>query len=216
MADTAEDRITIVIADDHPVYRDGLASAIAERPDLELVGEASDGHTALATIEQAAPAIAVLDVSMPDLDGIEVLKALRRDERPTAVLLLSGSRDGEGTYGAIAAGAAGLLLKTAESDTICEAIRTCARGGAVFSPELHESLATEIRAREQQQRPLLSARELEILRMTAAGAGAAAIAVELHLSVATVRTHMQNGYQKLGVSDRAAAVAAAMRLGLIH
>ena len=210
------ERTTIVIADDHPVYRRGLARAIGDRPELELVGEASDGRSALSVIEQLAPDVAVLDVSMPELDGIQVLKALRRDERHTAVLLLSGSTHAEGTYGAIAAGAAGYLLKTAENDTICDAIRTCARGGTIFSPELHDSLATEIRAREQQQRPLLSPRELEILRMTAGGSSAAAIADELHLSIATVRTHIQNGYQKLGVSDRAAAVAAAMRLGLIE
>ena len=210
------DRITIVIADDHPVYRRGLARAIADRPEFELLGEASDGRSALTLIEETVPDVAVLDISMPELDGVQVLKALRRDERPTAVLLLSGSTHAEGTYGVIAAGASGYLLKTAENDTICDAIATCSRGGTVFAPELHQSLATEIRAREQQQRPLLSPRELEILRMTASGSGAAAIAEALHLSIATVRTHIQNGYQKLGVSDRAAAVAAAMRLGLIE
>lgn len=210
------ERVTVVIADDHPVYRRGLARAIADRPDLQLVGEEADGRGALQTIEETAADVAVLDISMPDLDGIQVLKALRRDDRLTAVLLLSGSPHVEGAYGAIAAGATGYLLKTAEHETICDAIRTCARGGTVFSPELHDALAGEIRSREQQPRPLLSPRELEVLRLTAGGSGAAAIADHLHLSVATVRTHIQNGYQKLGVSDRAAAVAAAMRLGLIE
>ncbi|HZO36799.1 MAG TPA: response regulator transcription factor [Solirubrobacteraceae bacterium] len=210
----SDKRVTIVIADDHPVYRRGLARAIADRPDLELAGEAEDGRTALALIEQTSPAVAVLDISMPGLDGIQVLKAVRRDARPTAVLLLSGSTHAEGTYGVIAAGAAGYLLKTAEHETICDAIRACARGDTAFSPELHDSLASEIRSRET--RPLLSPREIEILRLTASGSGAAAIAEALHLSIATVRTHIQNGYQKLGVSDRAAAVAAAMRLGLIE
>lgn len=207
---------TIVIADDHPIYRRGLARAIAERPDLELSGEAGDGREALALIERHAPDVAVLDISMPELDGIQVLEAVRRGSGSTAVLLLSGSTHAAGTYGAIAAGAAGYLLKTAEPETVCDSIRACARGQTVFSPELQESLVTEIRARELQLRPLLSARELEILRLTAEGSGAAATAAALHLSIATVRTHIQNGYQKLGVSDRAAAVAAAMRLGLIE
>jgi two-component system nitrate/nitrite response regulator NarL len=212
----AEDQVSVVIADDHPVYRRGLARAISERPDLRLAGEAADGRAALEAVVQHAPDVAVLDISMPAMDGMQVLKALRRDDRPTAVLLLSGSEQVEGLYGAIAAGAAGYLLKTAEHEAICDAIRAVARGGTVFSPELHASLALDIRAREHQERPLLSARELEVLRLTASGSGAAAIAEQLHLSIATVRTHIQNAYYKLGVSDRAAAVATAMRLGLIE
>lgn len=209
-------RITVLIADDHPIYRRGLARAICEQDDLELIGEAADGKSALETIERAEPDIAVLDASMPDLDGIDLLEALRHGACPTVTLLLSGAAHADGAYDAIAAGAAGYLLKTADGDVICDAIRSCARGGAVFSPELHTSLASAIRLREQQHRPLLSHRELDVLRMTAAGAGAAAIAEQLHLSIATVRTHIRNGYQKLGVSDRAAAVATAMRLGLIE
>ena len=120
---------------------------------------------------------------MPQLDGIQVLKAVRRDAPSTAVLLLSGSTHAEGTYGAIAAGAAGYLLKTAEPETICDSIHACADGRAAFSPELQESLFSEIRSRELQPRPLLSSRELEILRLTAEGSGAGAIAGTLHLSV---------------------------------
>jgi two-component system nitrate/nitrite response regulator NarL len=209
-------RVTVIVADDHPVYRRGLARTIAERPDLELLGEAADGREALALVEEHDPDVAVLDISMPELDGVQVSRALQRDARRTAVMLLTGSAQVEGMYGAIAAGASGYLLKTSDPDEICDAIAALARGETVFSPELHASLALDIRARERDDRPLLSPRELEVLRLTAAGANAAEIAGRLHLSVATVRSHIQHGYQKLEVSDRAAAVAKAMRLGLIE
>lgn len=212
----SEPRTTVVIADDHPVYRRGLARAIADRPDLRLLGDYGDGAEVLAGIAELAPQVAVLDIAMPKLDGIQVLKALERDAHPTAVLLLSGADEAEGLYLAVAAGARGYLVKTAELEEICDAIRAVARGETVFSPELQGALAQQIRARELEPRPLLSARELDVIRRSAAGANAATIAEDLHLSIATVRTHIQNAYQKLGVSDRAAAVATAMRLGLIE
>jgi two-component system, NarL family, nitrate/nitrite response regulator NarL len=190
--------------------------AIAERPDLELVADVSDGKAALTVIEESQPDVAVLDIQMPGLDGLGVIRALRARDLSTPVLLVSGSGDADGLYGALAAGASGYLLKTAEHHAICDAIAAVARGEVLFSPELHVALAREIRAREHASgRPLLSERERDILRLTATGSSAADIAKDLHLSVATVRTHLQNAYQKLDVSDRAAAVAQAMRLGLI-
>lgn len=198
------------------MYRSGLVRALAARADLELVAEAGDGRAALEAIATLEPDVALLDIRMPVLDGIEVTRALRARGLATAVLLLSGSEDPERLYTALAAGVSGYLLKTSEHAEICDAIAAVARGEVVFSPELHAALAQDIRAREQQaERPFLTDREQEILRLTAAGRSAAQIAADLYLSVPTVRTHLQNAYQKLDVSDRAAAVAKAMRLGLI-
>jgi two-component system nitrate/nitrite response regulator NarL len=207
----------VVLADDHPVYRGGLVRAISARADLELVAEVGDGQAALEAITTLRPDVALLDMRMPGLGGLEVAKALRARESATAVLLLSGSEEREGLYAALAAGVSGYLIKTAEHVEICDAIAAVGRGDVVFSPELHAALARDIRAREHEtERPFLTEREQQILRLTAAGRSAADIAGDLHLSIATVRTHLQNAYQKLEVSDRAAAVAKAMRLGLIE
>jgi two-component system nitrate/nitrite response regulator NarL len=206
----------IVLADDHPVYRRGLVRAIFSRPDLKVIEEVGDGTAALEAITRLQPGAALLDIGMPGLDGLGVVRALRARGDSTPVLLLSGSADAEGLYAAFAAGASGYLLKTAEPDEICDAIAAVARGETLFAPELTAALAKEIRTREQAAaRPLLSPREQEVLRLTAGGRSAAQIAADLYLSVPTVRTHLQNAYHKLEVSDRAAAVAVAMRLGLI-
>jgi two-component system, NarL family, nitrate/nitrite response regulator NarL len=209
-------RTRIVLADDHPVYRTGLARAIAQRVDLEVVAEVGDGRAALEAIAAWQPDVAVLDIRMPGLDGLEVVTALRAREVGTRVLFLSGSENAESLYAALAVGASGYLLKTSEPAQVCDAIAAVARGEVLFAPELHVALARDIRAREQVgERPFLTEREREILHLTAGGGSATEIAAGLHLSVATVRTHLQNCYQKLDVSDRAAAVAKAMRLGII-
>jgi two-component system nitrate/nitrite response regulator NarL len=205
------------LAEDHPVYRRGLVRAVSARHDLELVAEASNGREALDAILAAEPDVALLDIRMPELDGLAVTRAVRSRGLDTPVLLLTGSEDAEGLYTALAAGASGYLLKTSEPDEICDAIAAVARGEVLFSRELHAALAQEIRAREQgPDRPFLTERELDVMRLTAAGRSSTEIAGDLHLSVATVRTHLQNSYHKLEVSDRAAAVAKAMRLGLIE
>lgn len=206
-----------MLADDHPVYRAGLARAITKRAGFEVVAEVGDGRAALEAIAEWQPDVAVLDIRMPGLDGLEVVRALRAREDTTRVLLLSGSENAESLYAALAEGASGYLLKTSEPAQICDAIAAVARGEVLFSPELHVALAQDIRARERSaERPFLTERERDILRLTAGGQSATEIAANLHLSVATVRSHLQNSYQKLDVSDRAAAVAKAMRLGLIE
>jgi two-component system, NarL family, nitrate/nitrite response regulator NarL len=206
-----------VLAEDHPVYRRGLVRAIAQRPDLEVVADVGEGRAALEAITEWEPDVAVLDIRMPGLGGLEVVKALRVRELATPVLLLSGSDDADSLYAALAAGASGYLLKTSEPEQICDAIAAVARGEVRFSPELHVALAQDIRARERSsERPILTERERDVLHMTAAGRSATEIGSDLHLSVATVRSHLQNSYHKLEVSDRAAAVAKAMRLGLIR
>jgi two-component system, NarL family, nitrate/nitrite response regulator NarL len=212
----SNERVRVYVADDHPVYREGLVRAIRERPDLELVGEASDGREALPEIKKLEPDVAVLDVRMPGLDGMEVLNAIKREELPTRVVFLSAYVESDLVYRAIAMGAGAYLSKEADRAAIFDAVAAVARGEAFLSPEIQTGLTAQIRMREATARPVLTPREREILRLTADGRSAPEIAGQLHLSPATVKTHLQSLYEKLGVSDRAAAVAAAMRRGLLE
>jgi two-component system nitrate/nitrite response regulator NarL len=210
------DRIRIYVADDHPLYREGVVRAIRERPEFDLVGEAGDGRQALADIERMKPDVAVLDVKMPGLDGIRVLNAVERDDIPTRIVFLSAYLDSAVVYRAVAAGAAAYLSKDSGRQAICDAVAAVARGAAVFAPEIQGGIAAEIRLRENDDRPLLTPREREILILTAEGCTAPEIGRRLYLSPTTVKTHLQHMYEKLGVSDRAAAVAEAMRRGLLE
>src|SRR6478609_3485699 len=207
-------RVRVFVADDHPMYREGLCRAIKERPDLELVGESADGRTALPEIRRLTPDVAVLDVRMPGLTGTEVLNAIARERIQTRVVFLSAHVDSELVYRAVALGAAAYLSKEADRSTIFDAVVAVARGQTVLSPEIQSGLAAQIQLRETENRPVLSPREQEVLRLIAEGSSAPEIARQLHLSPSTVKTHLQSLYEKLGVSDRAAAVASAMRAGL--
>lgn len=207
----------MVVADDHPVYRDGITRAIRERPDLELVGEAGGGREALELIAAQTPDVALLDFRMPDLDGQAVLSALVRDRSPVRVVFLSANTEPAIVFAALAAGATGYLSKDANRSAICDAIAAAARGETVLSPDLQTGLAGQIRLHAGQgDRIVLSPREREVLALTAQGRSAREIATQLFLAPTTVKTHLQNLYEKLGVSDRAAAVAEAMRRGLLE
>jgi two-component system nitrate/nitrite response regulator NarL len=209
-------RVRVYVADDHPVFRDGIAGAIARRPEFELVGSSCDGRDALREIGEQRPDVVVLDVRMPGLGGLEVLGALERDGVGARVLLLSAFTESEVVYAAVAAGAAGYLTKSSTRERICDAIAAVARGETVLADEVQAGIAGAIRVRERGARPVLSAREQEILTLIAGGDGTPAIGRTLHLSQSTVKTHMAHLYEKLGVSDRAAAVAVGMRLGLLE
>jgi two-component system nitrate/nitrite response regulator NarL len=210
-------RVRVLVADDHPIYREGIVRAVKERPDLELVGEASDGRVALEEIKQTQPEVAVLDIRMPELDGPQVLNALRRDSVATDVIFLSAFMEGELAYQTVAAGAKGYLSKESSRQEICDAIVAVARGGTALAPEAQAGLAAEIQQRERSAgRPALSPREQEVLRLIAEGLSAPQIGRRIHLSPTTVKSHLRSLYDKLGVSDRAAAVAEAMRRGLLE
>jgi two-component system nitrate/nitrite response regulator NarL len=207
----------VVVADDHPIYREGMVRAIGERVDLELVGEASSGRQALARIEREKPDIGLLDIRMPDLDGLEVLGAVMRDGFPTQILLLSAHLDSELAYRAVAAGAKGYLSKQAARAEICDAIVTVAAGGTAFASEVQSGLASEVHERQLAKAgPTLTTREREVLKLVAEGRSAPEIGQRIHLSPATVKSHLHALYEKLGVTERAAAVAEAMRRGLLE
>jgi two-component system, NarL family, nitrate/nitrite response regulator NarL len=214
---TNPERVTVVVADDHPIYREGIVRAINERPDLDLIGEAADGRQALDQIQELSPQVAVLDIRMPGLDGTQVLSAMRRDGLGTEVLFLSAFMEPELAYRTVASGARGYLSKESSRHEVCEAIVTIARGGTALAAEAQAGLAREIQERERTGgRPQLTDREQEVLNFVAQGLSAPDIGKQIHLSTTTVKSHLHSLYEKLGVSDRAAAVAQAMRRGLLE
>jgi len=209
-------KVRVVVGDDHPLFRDGLVRALSGNAELEVVGEAEDGASALAMIKEHKPDVALLDYRMPGMDGAEVAAAVRRDELPTRVLLVSAHDDAEIVYHALQQGAAGYLPKDSNRSEIVNAVLDCAKGRDVLAPRLASGLAVEIRRRAEPSGPSLSTREREVLNMIASGRSIPAIAEALFLAPSTVKTHVQRLYEKLGVGDRAAAVAEAMRRGLLE
>lgn len=210
-------RVRVLVADDHPIYREGIVRAVNERPDLELVGEAADGREALAEIKRVDPDVAVLDIRMPKLDGTQVLGAIRRDGLNASVLFLSAFLEPDLAYRTVAAGASGYLSKEASRQEICDAIAAVARGGTAFASEVQEGLQSAVRDRGRTDGvPALTEREHQVLRLVAEGLTAPQIGERINLSPATVKTHLHTLYEKFGVSDRAAAVAEGMRRGLVE
>jgi len=204
----------VLVADDHPVYLDGLAAAIERADDLDLVATCKNGQEALERLRSDPPDVAVLDLRMPRLGAQAVLAELGA-ELPCPVLVLSVHVDGEDVHDCISLGAAGYIAKDADRSEICDAIRSVAAGETVLSTDAIARIASELQHRRAVQHGLLTDREAEVLGLLATGASAPDIASQLHLSSATVKTHLHNLYAKLGVSDRAAAVAEGMRRGLI-
>jgi two-component system, NarL family, nitrate/nitrite response regulator NarL len=181
-----------------------------------VVGEAENGREALEVIGRERPDVALVDYQMPDLDGMAVVHAVVRDQLPTRVLLLSAVTDSGVVYRALEEGAAGYLSKESSRAEIVEAVRQVAKGATVVPPELAAGLVSQIRLRAQPDAPVLSEREMQVLQGFARGLSIPQVASELFLGASTVKTHTQRLYEKLGVSDRAAAVAEGMRRGLLE
>jgi two-component system, NarL family, nitrate/nitrite response regulator NarL len=212
----ADARVTVVVVDDHPFFRDGVSRGLALDGRLEVVGEAGGGHEALELIAREQPAVAVVDYQMPDLDGIGVIHAIKRDQIPTRVLLVSAVTDGAIVFKALEEGAAGYISKESSRSEIIDGVMRVSRGETVIPPELAGSIAEQIRLRADASAPALTPRELEVLRGFAAGKSIPDLAEQMFVAPSTVKTHTQRLYEKLEVSDRAAAVATAMRLGLLE
>jgi two-component system nitrate/nitrite response regulator NarL len=209
-------KVRAVVADDHPLYREGVVRALVASGRIDVVAEAADGRAALAAVTEHAPDVAVLDYKLPELDGLAVTHAIVRDRLPTRVLMLSAFTESAIVYKALETGVAGYLPKEARRDEIADAVLACARGESVIPGGLASGLASEIRLRAKDRAPVLTEREREILGLIASGKSLPEIAAQLYLGVTTVKTHVQHVYEKLGVSDRAAAVAEAMRRRLIE
>jgi len=211
----ATGRIRVLVADDHPLYREAVVRAVRARPEFELIGQAADGRAALGAIRDSAPDIAVLDVEMPSLGGVDVVRAVNRDALGTRVVLLSAHLESDTVYAAVAEGVRAYLSKAWPAERICDALIAVARGEVILPEEIQAGLAAAIRSNAG-PKVHLTPREHDVLVGLAGGKSAPAIAAELHVSTATVKTHLKTLYEKLGVSDRAAAVAESMRRGLIE
>ncbi|WP_124709384.1 response regulator [Gordonia insulae] len=208
--------VTVVVVDDHPFFRDGVSRGLTQSGRVRVVGEAGDGAEGLEVIRREQPDVAVVDYQMPGMTGVDVAHAVARDGLPTKVLLLSAVTDGPIVFRALEEGASGYLSKDADRDEIVGAVTRVAKGETVVPPELAAGLVGEIRVRSQSDAPALSERERQVLTGFARGQSIPQVAAELYIGASTVKTHTQRLYEKLGVSDRAAAVAEAMRRGLLE
>ncbi len=204
--------IRLLIADDHPVVRDGLSGMFARDPGFEVVGEASDGATAVRLAGLLRPDVILMDLRMPGLDGLGALTELARQGSTARVLVLTTYDTDAYVLPAIEAGATGYLLKDAPRAELLRAVRAAARGEGVLSPPVATRLMSRVRTPGVQP---ISQRELEVLELVAAGNTNRETAARLLISEATVKTHLLSIYGKLGVSDRAAAVAEAFNRGLL-
>ena len=206
--------IRLLIADDHPVVRDGLSGMFAADPDFEVVGEAADGAEAVRLAQAVKPDVILMDLRMPRMDGVTAITELTRCGITARVLVLTTYDTDTFVMPAIEAGATGYLLKDAPRAELLHAVRAAAAGQAVLSPSVAARLMNRVRAAETEPGPL-SQREFEVLELIAAGATNREAAARLFISEATVKTHLLHIYAKLGVGDRAAAVAEAFNRGLL-
>lgn len=204
--------IRLLIVDDHPVVRDGLHGMFAGHPEFEVVGEAADGGEALALAESLRPDVILMDLRMPGLDGVTAIGRLTERADPARVLVLTTYDSDSDVVPAIEAGATGYLLKDSPREELFRAVRAAYRGEAVLAPSVATRLMSQLRASPQDA---LSERELEVLALIAQGLTNRDAAARLFISEATVKTHLVHIYGKLGVNDRAAAVATAFERGLL-
>ncbi|MEU7857447.1 response regulator transcription factor [Nonomuraea sp. NPDC049141] len=210
--DEAGPPISLLIVDDHPVVRDGLSSMFARDPEFEVLGEASDGAEAVRLAQSLAPDVILMDLRMPGMDGVTAITELARQGIAARVLVLTTYDTDSHVLPAIEAGATGYLLKDAPRAELVRAVRAAAQGQSVLAPSVAARLMSRFRAPSTGP---LSRRELEVLELVAAGTTNREAAARLFITEATVKTHLLNIYAKLGVGDRAAAVAEAFNRGLL-
>ncbi|MDP7724401.1 response regulator transcription factor [Mycobacterium sp. TY814] len=213
---TTTDRVTVVVADDHPVMRQGVVRALKASGRVDVVAQVADGRAALDAIRKFQPTVALLDYKMPGLDGVEVTHAVVRDGVPTSVVLLTAFDDSPVVFKALAEGASGFLTKESDADEIVNAVLRCAEGESYLPAGVAGGLAGEVRRRGRGATTSLTERETQVITMMAEGMSVPQIAARLHLARSTIKTHVQTLYEKLGVSDRGAAVAEAMRRRLLE
>lgn len=207
---------TVLVAEPQPLFRDAVTRAIRQRATLSLAGEQADGRAVLADIRRMQPDVAVLCPPLPGLDADAVLQAIHRDALTTRTVLMLPTLTPERAVASVVRGAAACLSKDASGDQVCLAIEAAARGQAFFAPDVQTQIAHGLRHRVPLDGPAPTPREREVLLLLADGHSRAGIAATLCLSEATIKTHLERVYRKLDVSDRAAAVATAMRRGWLE
>lgn len=210
--------ISVLVADDHGIVREGLRRVLDDEPDMQVCGEAADGCEVLEQVERQRPDVLVLDISMPRLGGLEALEKLRSRRQAPKVVLLSVHGDPPFVQSALSLGADGYVLKNSRVSEIVAAIRAVVRGGSYFSPPVARQLLEQLRTTDRpvQASARLSARERQVLRLIADGLSAKEIAVKLDVSTKTVDAHRRNLMRKLGVRKATELVRYAFRHGLIQ
>lgn len=210
--------VTVVIADDHQLVRQGLRRYLETAEDISVVGEASGGVEAVRVVGELRPDVIVLDVRMDDLDGIEATKQIRESSPETGVVILTGHEEERVVLEAMRAGARGYVLKARDAEHLVSTVRLVAGGNMVIDPDAAGAVADQLDGESGRFGALgdLTKRELEVLRLLAMGHTNRQIAERLFISPDTVKTHLEHIYQKLGAPDRTAAVAEAMRRQIIE
>ena len=214
--------ITILLVDDQPLFREGLRTLLSVQPDLKVVGEAGDGEEAIKLCRTLKPAVVLMDLQMPVLDGVEATRRLHHEQPDSRVIVLTTFDDDEMVFDGLRAGALGYLLKDAPSEKLAEAIRAAARGESFLQPSIAAKVVAEFARLTKKRSPPaqaliepLSEREQEILALIATGATNREIGNQLFLAEGTVKNHVTNVLGKLGVRDRTQAALKAREMGLI-
>jgi DNA-binding NarL/FixJ family response regulator len=202
--------IRIVVADDHPIVREGIIVNLAQQRDMKVVGQGGDGVEVLALIQRLVPEIVLLDLCMPRMDGLNLLKEINQSQLSTKAIVMTTFESEEDIQNAVRFGARGYLLKDCSQPTLLEAIRRVHAGEVFLSPHIAQKLVERI------QTPRLSPRELEVLSAVASGKSNKEIGVQLFISEGTVKTHVASLLMKLGVASRTSAIKEAVRRGLVH
>ena len=216
------EKIRVIIAEDHAVVREGTRQLLEQEPDIEIVGEAANGAEAVALVEGTSPDVAIMDISMPVMSGIEATERIKAVRPSTAVLILTAYDDDQYVFALLAAGAAGYLLKDVPSAEVVRAVRSVHGGEPVLHPAIARKVLARFASEGQREEPsrddraLLTEREREILRLAACGMSNARIADDLSVSARTVQAHLTHIFDKLAVGSRTEAVIAGLRRGVLH
>lgn len=205
-------KIRVVVADDHPIVRQGVVTLLEDESDIEVVADVANGRAALSAALAKDPDVVLMDLRMPEMDGVEATKALRERRPEVAILVLTTYDTDEAIVRAVEAGAAGYMLKDAPTEDLVDAVRRAAAGATVLAPPISKRL---VERRRNVTPDALTSREIDVLREVANGNTNAVVAERLHISEATVKTHLIHIYNKLGASDRAGAVARAYEKGVL-
>ncbi|MBT3995588.1 MAG: response regulator transcription factor [Chloroflexi bacterium] len=222
MDNVERESIRIVLADDHAVVREGTRILLEREADFSVVGEAADGDEAISLVGQLRPDVAVLDIAMPNTNGIEATREIKRKWPQTSILVLTGYDDDEYVYAMIDAGAGGYLLKDVPAEEVLHAVRAIHAGEPVLHPQVMQKLMDRASKPTVENLEVsapkngISARELEVMKFAALGLTNSMIAAELDLSSRTVQTHLRNIFAKLNVSSRTEAVVQAIKIGLVE
>ena len=209
-----EEAIRLLIADDHPLFRQGLRAMLDSNDRYEVIGEAADGDQAVSWALELRPDVVLMDLRMPGLNGIDATRKILEENPDVGVLVLTMFEDDDSVFAAMRAGARGYLLKGSEQDEVLRAIRSIASGEAIFGPAIASRLIAYFSSANATAFPELTDREREVLELIAQGQNNQAIAAELVLSLKTVRNHVSSIFNKLQVTDRAGAIVKAREAGM--